>query len=56
MLGALGWILYTDRTKVHEAVREARARVKASGTRHWPPETDDEILVSMYEAVQGTEI
>lgn len=51
LLGTLAWILYTPHPKVKRAVEQARERIRKSGARHWPPETDDENLVSLYDAV-----
>lgn len=51
ILDTLGFILHTPEAKVRKAVKEARARMIKSGARHWPPETLDENLVSLWDAV-----
>ena len=53
LLRTLSWILDTPLEQVKKSVAEARDRIKRSGMRHWPPETDDENLVSLYGAVMG---
>jgi hypothetical protein len=54
MLSTLAYIIYTPEDQVRKSVKEANERIKASGTPfHWPPETEDENLVSLYKALQG---
>ena len=43
--------MYAPQDEIKEEVDAARERIKLLGTTHWPPETDDENLVSLYEAL-----
>ena len=47
----LARIMYAPQDEIREEVEAARARIKQLGTTHWPPETDDETLVSAYDAM-----
>ena len=55
MFNALGHILYTPEAEIRKDVEAARARIRKKGSRDWPPQTSDENLVSLYEAIKGTE-
>jgi hypothetical protein len=52
MVNRLSWIM-DNHADAKVAFKAARERIKKSGIRHWPPETDDEELVSLYPAVWG---
>ena len=47
----LARIMYAPQDEIREEVEAARARIKQLGTTHWPPESDDENLVSAYDAM-----
>ena len=47
----LARIMYAPQDEIREEVEIARARIKQLGAVHWPPETDDESLVSAYDAM-----
>lgn len=51
IIKTLDYILHTPEAEVRAAVEKARGRIINLGTRHWPPETDDENLVSLWGAV-----
>jgi rubrerythrin len=51
----LRFILDTPEATVKKAVEDARARMVASGERRWPPQTFDENLVSLFDALAGSE-
>ena len=50
---ALARVMYAPQDELLEEVEAARARIKLLGVHNWPPQTDDENLVSAYEAVIG---
>ena len=50
-LSALARIMYAPQEELQYEVDAARERIKLSGISHWPPETDDEKLVTAYDAM-----
>ena len=47
----LARIMYAPQDEIREEVEAARERIKQLGAIHCPPETDDESLVSAYDAM-----
>jgi hypothetical protein len=47
----LARIMYAPQDEIKQEVGAARERIKLLGKTHWPPETDDENLVSAYDAM-----
>jgi hypothetical protein len=53
---ALARVMYAPPEEILIEVEAARARIKLLGVQHWPPQTDDENLVSAYDAItNGTQ-
>lgn len=53
MLNVLAYILYTSRDEVQKAIEAARVRVKKENCFHFPPQTEDEYLLSLWSAIVG---
>ena len=53
-LSTVARIMYAPEDEIREQVEAARARINLLGTAHWPPETEDENLVSAYDAMTSS--
>jgi len=50
----LARIMYAPQDEIKQEVDAARERIKLLGATHFPPETDDENLVSAYDAMTAS--